>query len=70
MNLPDIKLNPMKDVVHPGFTINTDVYNNGTIMQSMTDLVGVVSKRVIDTQDIQIKQALISLGWTPPKGEN
>lgn len=59
----------MKDVVHPGFTINTDVYNNGIIMQSMSDPIGNVSKRIIETQDNHTRQALISLGWTPPKGE-
>lgn len=54
------------------YRINTQVFADGKITQqselvddhlpSLRD----IARRVIDTQDQQIREALIKLGWTPP----
>lgn len=54
--------------------VNTKVYGN-TIEQktemvdSMTDIRNELSRKIINLEDQGIKEALISLGWTPPKEE-
>ena len=53
--------------------VTTRPYADGTIEQETSfdygeelDLRAHVTKQVMRTQDAQIRQALIDLGWTPP----
>ena len=59
--------------INPKYTISTNVYKNRIIVQDVNyefcDERQEVSHRIIDTMDLQIKGALIELGWTPPKEE-
>ena len=51
----EVATTPMKDG-----KIVQELYNvNNNIREQMT-------RRVIDTQEQQIRKALIALGWTPP----
>lgn len=50
------------------FVVETRVVGS-TIHQLVTDSAGRITEKFIATQDSQIKEALISLGWTPPCGE-
>lgn len=50
------------------FKINTKVFPDGRIEQELVDLQGRIAREVMDTKDQQVRQALISLGWTPPGG--
>jgi gas vesicle protein len=52
---------------HDGFRIETTPYTNGNIVSSITDQMGKITTQVIKTQDEQIKQSLISLGWSSPE---
>lgn len=48
------------------FTIKTFVKHDDVIVQETRDMVGRISKKIVETQDDQVRKALISLGWTPP----
>jgi hypothetical protein len=49
------------------YELKTDVSANGIITQRLIcDQVQELSRWVCDTREDAIKQALISLGWTPP----
>lgn len=50
----------------PSVKISTTVLADDFVIQEMIDLAGRFTRKVLDTQEQQIKQALISLGWTPP----
>jgi hypothetical protein len=57
------------------FNVGTDVTSDGLITQVLSsyhnDIMTVISQRVIDLQEAGVREALIKLGWTPPKeGEN
>lgn len=49
------------------FRIDTEVFEDGKIVQSTTDLIGKTVRKVVETQDHQVRLALIALGWTPPQ---
>jgi len=53
-----------------GFTLNTIIHDTWIIESSVryevNGIVSQLSRQVIRTQDKQIRDALISLGWTPP----
>lgn len=53
-----------------GFEIVTTATEDGKITQELysvtPDLREQVIRRVMDTQEQQIREALIALGWTPP----
>lgn len=55
------------------YKINTSIHND-TILQefySVSDEVKErISKYIFNTQELQIKNALIALGWTPPLANN
>ena len=59
--------------INPKYTISTNVYKNGIIEQDVNyefyDERSEVSRRIIDTMNAQFIEALIKLGWTPPKEE-
>ena len=48
------------------FEVSTKFFPDGRIEQELVDIRGRIMRQVIDTQDQQIKEALIKLGWTPP----
>jgi hypothetical protein len=60
----------MKDILR--FGVGTDVGKDGTITQvtsAMLDgIVSVLSQEVFDLREAGVRDALIRLGWTPPKG--
>jgi hypothetical protein len=41
--------------------------NTGRIIQEVFNYENVIMKQVMETKEEQIRQALIALGWTPPK---
>lgn len=43
----------------------TDILGDGVIEWSL-DITGTVYRTVFKTQDAQIREALVALGWTPP----
>lgn len=45
--------------------VDTNVFPGGLIEQTL-DMMGAVTRKVINTQEAQIREALIMLGWTPP----
>lgn len=45
--------------------IRTDVFRDGVIEQT-DSVMGQIMRRVLDTREEQVRQALIMLGWTPP----
>ena len=53
------------------FNIGTDVTPDGLITQVLVsqhgDIMTVISRTVMDLQEAGIREALIKLGWTPPK---
>jgi hypothetical protein len=56
--------------LQPGFKIQTSFFANGDITQETTDLAGQICRKVIRTEDQQIRKALTGLGWlTPESGE-
>lgn len=57
---------PLMENFSSKYKLETFAYPNGLIEQDMTDLTGQIHRRIIETQDDQIRKALISLGWTPP----
>jgi len=54
----------------PHFTVTTTPHPNGLIVQKVDfDHFGFVQetqRRMMDTMDAQVREALIALGWTPP----
>jgi len=56
--------------------IETVVFDSSVIEQmethrdSITNMVKSQARQIIDTKDDQIRNALISLGWTPPTTNN
>lgn len=52
--------------------VRTNAYPRGVIVSDLIEDVGTMAQRVrrtvIDTQERQIRDALIQLGWTPPPG--
>lgn len=54
-----------------GFEVITTPLEDGRITQEMIEIANDVRRTVdyqlIDTRDVQVRQALIALGWTPPK---
>src|SRR3989304_4543915 len=59
--------------INPKYEVATKVYKNGIIEQDVNyefyDERREISRRIIDTINSQFKEALIELGWTPPKEE-
>jgi hypothetical protein len=53
--------------LQPGFKIQTSLWSNGDITQDRTDLTGEISRRIIRTEDREVRRALIRLGWAPPE---
>lgn len=51
--------------IAPCFKVTTDTTAEGLIEQSI-DLAGTMQKRVMNTAESQIRNALIALGWIPP----
>ena len=52
------------------YKIETDIYENCDIVQTLHNgLTDYVTKWICKTRDKEIKEALIKLGWTPPKDE-
>lgn len=54
-----------------GFEVITIPLEDGRITQEMIEIANDVRRTVdyqlIDTRDVQVRKALIELGWTPPK---
>lgn len=49
------------------FTVKTKI-NDSWIQQTVfNNFKEIISKRLVDTEEEQFKNVLISLGWTPPK---
>jgi len=59
--------------INPKYTISTNVYKNGIIEQDLNSEFRnerqEISRRIVDTMNAQFIEALIKLGWTPPKEE-
>lgn len=56
------------------FNISTTIFDDGKIVQEIllkerNDVAEVLKQVIIDTREAQIREALISLGWIPPKGK-
>ncbi len=53
-----------------GFKVVTTPKENGEIVQELfsvhDSIMEQIHRRVMDTQEQQIRAALIALGWTPP----
>jgi hypothetical protein len=53
-----------------GFDVKTDVFANGEIHLNITSNIGNINgdlcRQVIHTQEQQVRESLIKLGWTPP----
>ena len=51
--------------------VKTDVFERGVIVQDVLEtqdgIVGLTVRHMLDTQDQEIRNALIGLGWTPPE---
>jgi len=47
--------------------VKTTPFANGIIEQETTDIFNQTIKKVVNTQEEQIKQSLITLGWLPPE---
>lgn len=48
-------------------TIEPSIFNNGTIELTTRDIVGRMTKDILNTKEEMIRQALIQLGWLPPE---
>jgi hypothetical protein len=57
-------MNPLKD---QSFHVTTEALKSGKIVQSTTDMIGQTVRKVVETEDRQIRLALMALGWTPPQ---
>jgi len=53
--------------VNADFKVNTEIVDKA-INQTVEDFRGGVTRKIIDTQEEHVRLALISLGWTPPEG--
>lgn len=59
--------------MNPSWQIDTEVFKNGIIEQTETHKAAyagirdTVYRYRMDTKEQQIREALIKLGWTPPK---
>lgn len=49
--------------------ITTSTHLNGTIQQDIHHAGQRIATQVLQTQDAQVQEALIKLGWTPPAGK-
>lgn len=59
----------MEDYFEPKIKIDTTI-KDGVITQTCkSNLVNSVVKHIADTKEAQIRKALITLGWTPPKDD-
>ena len=60
----------MAATLQNGFQVVTTPFAGGMISQEVFSVAGGererISARLMDTQDQQIREALIALGWTPP----
>jgi hypothetical protein len=61
-------MSPYKD---RGFKITTTPLPDGKIVQTVDciendTVVAQITRRVLDTQEQQVRDALIALGWAPP----
>jgi len=63
--VPHIVADPAK---LPEYRVDTAI--DGPIIHQTIDLAGSIIRRVMNTAEDQTKQALIALGWTPPKGKS
>jgi DnaJ-class molecular chaperone len=55
--------------------VKTDIFEDGKIIQEVfteevPNIMNSLIRTVIDTKEIQVRQALIKLGWTPPPRRN
>ena len=48
------------------YTVTTAPLECGKIVSDTTDVHGTVMRRILDTQEQQVRQSLIALGWAPP----
>lgn len=48
--------------------VHTSIFEGGMI-ESNIDMFGTVYRKVLKTQEAQIREALVALGWTPPATE-
>ena len=59
--------------INQKYGVVTKVYKNGIIEQDVNyefyDERQEISRKIVDTMNSQFKEALIELGWTPPKEE-
>lgn len=46
--------------------VTTTPFSNGVIEQK-TDIMGEITRKVMDTREYQVQQALMQLGWLPPE---
>ena len=55
------------------FKIKTDIFGNGLITQELyrieNDVITETTRWVVNTREKEIRDALIKLGWIPPKEE-
>jgi hypothetical protein len=49
------------------FHVTTEALKSGKIVQSTTDMIGQTVRKVVETEDRQVRLALMALGWTPPQ---
>ena len=54
---------------HNDISIKTEIFDDGRILQT-TDIMGDIMRQVIRTKESQVREALIVLGWTPPKEDH
>lgn len=53
------------------YGVNTTI--EGLLIRQNTSIGGLITSittRIVDTQDHQLREALIKLGWTPPNDKN
>lgn len=49
-----------------GRKINITTSYGSDVIEQTLDIRGEIYRRVVNTQDAQIREALIKMGWTPP----
>jgi len=49
------------------YKVLTKVFDNSIIESEIIDYAKNISRTIIDTQEQQVRESLILLGWTPPK---
>lgn len=49
-------------------TVSTNIHSDGRIVQTV-DSLGHAMTWIVETREKQIREALIALGWTPPKDD-